>query len=86
MDAMKDVNKVEVKKSEILSISITDLASSVGIGSKGEIRKLIKANGFSLNKEKVVNDKEQIREDNLINGKYLLLQKGKKDYTLLTCV
>lgn len=86
MDAMKDVNKVEVKKSEILSISITDLASSVGIGSKGEIRKLIKANGFSLNKEKVVNDKEQISEDNLINGKYLLLQKGKKDYTLLTCV
>lgn len=86
MDAMKDVNKVEVKKSEILSISITDLASSVGIGSKGEIRKLIKANGFSLNKEKVVNDKDQIREDNLINGKYLLLQKGKKDYTLLTCV
>ena len=86
MDAMKDVNKVEVKKSEILSISITDLASSVGIGSKGEIRKLIKANGFSLNKEKVVNDKDQIREDNLINGKYLLLQKGKKDYTLVTCV
>lgn len=85
MDAMKDVNKVEVKKSEILSISITDLASSVGIGSKGEIRKLIKANGFSLNKEKVVNDKDQIREDNLINGKYLLLQKGKKDYTLVTC-
>lgn len=86
MDAMKDVNKVEVKKSEILSISITDLASSVGIGSKGEIRKLIKTNGFSLNKEKVVNDKEQIREDNLINGKYLLLQKGKKCYTLVTCV
>lgn len=86
MDAMKDVNKVEVKKSEILSISITDLASSVGIGSKGEIRKLIKTNGFSLNKEKVVNDKEQIREDNLINGKYLLLQKGKKYYTLVTCV
>ena len=86
MSVMKDVNKVEVKKSEILSISITDLASSVGIGSKGEIRKLIKANGFSLNKEKVVNDKEQISEDNLINGKYLLLQKGKKDYTLLTCV
>lgn len=85
MDAMKDVNKVEVKKSEILSISITDLASSVGIGSKGEIRKLIKANGFSLNKEKVVNDKDQISEDYLINGKYLLLQKGKKDYTLVTC-
>lgn len=86
MGVMKDVNKVEVKKSEILSISITDLASSVGIGSKGEIRKLIKANGFSLNKEKVVNDKEQISEDSLINGKYLLLQKGKKDYTLITCV
>ena len=53
------------------------------IPAEAEARKLVKANGFSINKEKMVNEKTVINADNLIDGKYLLLQKGKKDYTLV---
>ena len=52
------------------------------VPSKSEARKLIKSNGFSVNKVKV-GEKDTVDESNLINGKYLLLQKGKKDYTLV---
>jgi tyrosyl-tRNA synthetase len=43
----------------------------------------VKANGFSINKEKVNDEKAVIDSGNLIDGKYLLLQKGRKDYTLV---
>jgi tyrosyl-tRNA synthetase len=53
------------------------------VPSKTEARKLIKSNGFSINKIKPTSDKETVTTPYLINGKYLLLQKGKKDYTLV---
>lgn len=48
--------------------------------SKGEARKTIQANGLSLNKEKFTNIDRQITAAHLIKDKYLLLQKGKKNY------
>ena len=51
--------------------------------SKGELRKLIQSGGVSINKEKVTSTDEEIKSDNLLNNKYLLVQKGKKNYFLL---
>jgi tyrosyl-tRNA synthetase len=51
--------------------------------SKGEARKMIQANGFSLNKEKLTDPATPLTDAQLLNGKYLLFQKGKKNYYLV---
>ena len=52
--------------------------------SKGELRKLIASNGISLNKEKVADQDHVVTTDDLIAGKYLIVQRGKKNYYLIT--
>ena len=52
--------------------------------SKGEMRKLVQGGGVSLNKEKLSAFDRVLTEEDLIDGKYLLAQKGKKNYFLLT--
>ncbi len=52
--------------------------------SKSEMRKLVKGNGVSLNKEKVTAFDRPVTADDLIDGKYLLVQRGKKNYYLIT--
>jgi tyrosyl-tRNA synthetase len=54
--------------------------------SKGEARKMIQANGFSLNKEKYMNFDGTITADDLLHGKFLLAQKGKKNYFVIEAV
>ena len=54
--------------------------------SKGEFRRLIQGGGVSLNKGKVENAEMGITSEHLLNGKYLLLQKGKKNYYLIRVV
>ena len=51
--------------------------------SKGELRKLIQGGGVSLNKEKVADPYAMVNNSNLIAGKYLLVQKGKKNYYII---
>ena len=51
--------------------------------SKGEARKLIQGGGISLNKEKVTAVDAIVSASDLISGKYLLVQKGKKNYFLI---
>ena len=53
--------------------------------SKGEARRMIKSNAVSVNKEKIT-EQAQLSEKDLINGKYILAQKGKKSYFLITVV
>lgn len=52
--------------------------------SKGEMRKLVQGGGVSLNKEKLTAFDRPVTADDLIDGKYLLVQRGKKNYTLIT--
>lgn len=52
--------------------------------SKGEARKLIQGGGVSLNKEKIAAPDIVIGTSDLLSGKYLLVQKGKKNYFLIT--
>jgi len=85
LGAMCGVSKVELSKEHFTSgVTVLDVATLHDkVTSKSEARKLIKANGFSINKEKVTNEKDTITESALIAGKYLLLQKGRKDYCLV---
>lgn len=66
-------------------IAIVDfLAEKTAImASKGEARRALKANGISINKEKV-NEETVLNESHLIDGKYILAQSGKKNYFLVT--
>lgn len=52
--------------------------------SKSEMRKLVKGNGVSLNKEKLSAFDRPVTSDDLIDGKYLLVQRGKKNYYLVS--
>ena len=52
--------------------------------SKGEMRKMIQGGGVSVNKEKLAAPDTVITADMLINGKYLLVQRGKKNYFLIS--
>ena len=52
--------------------------------SKGECRKMVQGGGVQLNKEKVQDAMRGITEADLIAGKYLLVQRGKKNYYLIT--
>jgi tyrosyl-tRNA synthetase len=51
--------------------------------SKGEARRMIDGGGLSINKNKVASADVSVSPAELINGKYLLVQKGKKNYVLL---
>lgn len=48
--------------------------------SKGEARRMVEGGGLSINKEKVADPNTAVTADKLINGKYMLVQKGKKNY------
>jgi len=80
-----EVPTVEVSKDMFADgISVIDLANMhEKVPSKSEARKLIKGNGFSINKIKANAEKEIVSSKYLINGKYLLLTKGKKDHCLV---
>ena len=69
------------------NIGIIDFAAEQvqAFSSKGEARKMIQGNGVSINKEKVNLDKT-ISSTDLLLDKYILLQKGKKNYYLVTVV
>lgn len=61
---------------------ITFLAEGGVFPSKGEARKMLQNGGVSINKEKVTAIDFKITQQHLLNDKYLLIQKGKSNYTL----
>lgn len=76
------------------SISKTELEAGINIldllavktsvfPSKGEARRMIKGGGVSINKRRIANPDETIATDALLNHKFILIQKGKKNYFLL---
>ena len=67
------------------SVKIVDLLTEKAavFPSKGELRKLAQQGGFSINKEKVTEINEPATQSLLLNDKYILVQKGKKNYFLL---
>lgn len=76
-------------------ISIADLQSGIDAGtllaektsifpSKGEVKKTIQGGGLSINKAKPADAMQQYGVNDLLNGKYIIVQKGKKNYFLIT--
>ena len=73
-----DADKLNQPAVEILTQAAPVFAS------KGEMRKLVQGGGVSLNKEKLASFDRVITTDDLIDKKYLLVQRGKKNYYLIT--
>jgi len=86
LSVFEGVPQFEVSKNELENgIKVVDLLAETTtvFPSKGELRRTIQGNGLSINKEKV-SDAEMIVDNNLlIGGKYILVQKGKKNYFLI---
>ncbi|MBR5331733.1 MAG: tyrosine--tRNA ligase [Muribaculaceae bacterium] len=76
----------EVEKADIeAGVKIADLLTEKAavFPSKGELRKLAQQGGVSINKEKIADVYTDASVDMLLNDKYILVQKGKKNYFLL---
>ena len=88
LDIFEGVPQFDISKSDLVSgIQIIDLLAqkSQVFQSNGEARRMLQSNAVSINKLKVGADKV-IGVDDLLNGKYILVQKGKKNYFLLKVV
>ena len=74
----------EIDRSE-LPCPIMDLlaAKTQVFPSKGEARKMIQGGGVSLNKDKVTDIERSVTEADIIDGKYILAQRGKKNYYII---
>ncbi|MEN9917817.1 MAG: hypothetical protein RL662_253 [Bacteroidota bacterium] len=86
LQAFEGVPQFEVKKVELEDgVSAINLLTQLApvFPSKGEMRKMIQAGGVMINKSKLEDADETIDSSYLIEGKYILAQKGKKNYFLL---
>ena len=86
LSVFEGVPQFEVAKTEIeAGIKAVDLfAEKTAIfPSKGEMRKMVQGGGVSLNKEKLTAFDQVINSNYLLDGKYLLVQRGKKNYYLI---
>lgn len=87
LQVFEGVPQVTITDHEFKTVTnVTDLLSEVTQGiifsSKGEARRMIKGGGVSINKKKL-SSPDQEAESDLLQGKYLLVQKGKKNYFLI---
>ncbi len=88
LDVFAGVPQFEVAKADIeAGIKAVDLCveKAAIFPSKGEMRKLTQNGGVSINKEKLDQFDRVITTDDLLDGKYLLVQQGKKKYNLIIC-
>ena len=86
LQVFEGVDKYEVSMEEMqVGIPPLDLLAEKTkiFPSKSEARKMIIANGFSINKEKFTDPQQTVGTDRLLKGKYLLCQKGKKNYSII---
>jgi tyrosyl-tRNA synthetase len=86
LDVFEGVPRATIDRDRIArGISLTELLSEESgfFGSKGEVRRLLRSGGLSVNKEKTVDENATVTPEMLIKGKYVLVQKGKKNYYLI---
>ena len=86
LSVFEGVPQFEISRDTLSSgAKIADLLTEQAavLPSKGELRKLIAAGGLSLNKEKVTSPEDLVGTEHLIAGRFLLVQRGKKNYYLL---
>ena len=85
LSVFEGVPQCEVNKSDVIGIGINDLLSDATgfLSSKGDAKRAIKENSIRVNKE-LVDGSKTISEEDLLNGKQILLQRGKKNYFLVS--
>lgn len=85
LQVMEGVPTAKISKAALANgFDLIDLLVETSIfPSKGEAKKMWQAGGIGLNKSKIANDKTSIDAHDLLQSKYLLLQKGKKNYYLV---
>jgi len=85
LQVMEGVPTAKISKATLAnSYDLIDLLVETNIfPSKGEAKKMFVAGGLGLNKTKIAPEKTSIDAQDLLQGKYLLLQKGKKNYYLV---
>ncbi len=76
-----EVSRADIAAGIRLADLLTDKAAV--FPSKAEMRKLVQQGGFSINKEKVTDPMATASESMLLNDRYIIVQKGKKNYFLL---
>ena len=78
------VPQFEISKSDLGNKAVDLLTETAAVfPSKGEMRKLVQSGGVSINKDKLTDFDAIIDSSYLIGEKYILVQKGKKNYFLL---
>ena len=86
LSVFEGVPQYEVSKELLVEgVKAVDLFvdNAAVFASKGEMRKLVQGGGVSLNKEKLSAFDQVITTENLLDDKYLLVQRGKKNYYLV---
>lgn len=86
LEVFEGVPTFEVARADVMQgIKILDLVADKApvFPSKGEARKLIQQGGFSINKEKMTDPQATVDASFLLNDRYILVQKGKKQYFLI---
>ncbi|MFY7816195.1 MAG: tyrosine--tRNA ligase, partial [Chryseobacterium taeanense] len=80
------IPNAEMQENNIIGLNIIDLLSQSNfLKSKSEAQRELKGNAISVNKQRV-NDTFTANESDLIDGKFLLLQKGKKNYFIVKVI
>lgn len=86
LEIMDGVPQMPISKSELeAGVNVIEFLSDKSniLPSRGEARKMVTAGGVSLNKVKLTDVAQNITTSDLLQGKYLLVQKGKKNYYLV---
>ena len=87
LDVFAGVPTFSIKREELPVQLLELLAVKTGIfPAKGEARKMVQAGGFSLNKDKITDIAYEVSEADVVDGKFILAQKGKKDYYLINVI
>lgn len=85
LQVFEGVPQFRIARTALEGLTFIELAAGATqiFPSKGECRKLVQGGGVSLNREKVTDPMRAVTKDDLIAGKYLLVQRGKKNYYLV---
>ena len=85
LDVFGGVPHFEVSRQQVLGARMVDLLAETTqcFPSKGEMRKLTQGGGVMINKEKLAQFDRPVVEEDIIDGRYIIAQRGKKNYYLI---
>ena len=90
LDVFAGTPRLQVPRAEAADLNVSVLLSEATdkqiLPSRGEVRKLVQANGISINREKVASPDASVAGLPLLHDKYLVVQKGKRNYYLIELV